>query len=70
MMLKLLRIIVAELTAVTVAVFAVVFFEEKVLPRMHCWLSGRKENPPSGGVDEILILWNGEQFAIQELHYA
>ena len=46
------------------------FFEEKVLPRMHCWLSGRKENPPSGGVDEILILWNGEQFAIQELHYA
>lgn len=31
MMMKLLRIIVAELTAVTVAVFAVVFFEEKVM---------------------------------------
>ncbi|MBQ6266776.1 MAG: hypothetical protein IJK64_03295 [Clostridia bacterium] len=31
MMMKLLRIIVAEVTAVTLAVFAVVFFQEKVL---------------------------------------
>lgn len=46
------------------------FFEEKVLPRMHQWLCEKKENPPAGGMEEILLIWNGEHFSIQELHYA
>ena len=46
-----------------------IFCDAHCLPRMHDWLSKRKENPPSGGVDEILLIWNGDGFAIQELHY-
>ena len=46
------------------------FFEEKLLPRMHDWLSARRENPPQSGVEELLVLWNGEDFALQELRYA
>lgn len=45
------------------------FFEEQVLPRMHDWLCERREKPPVGGVDELLILWNGSGFATQRIHY-
>ena len=46
------------------------FFEQKVLPRMHDWLSSKRENHSSGKMDEMLVIWKDGSFFTQEIRLA